>query len=616
MPRVTLIFRKQTAPSLSLLEPPLGSMSLHGRIGTIRLDFPLLRGLSFMSRRSPLHPENLRLLWPWLPLWSVVMLAALFMHGPMPLYSTRTLAVAWEMWSHHQWIVPHLNGQPYSHKVPLLYWLIHAGWALFGVNDIWPRLLEFIFGAAELVLAMVLARRLFPERPWVVKATPWMLMAFGYGFLFSTQIMYDVLLAVCVLAALLCLMSAPHRQRPSWFWFAFWIGAGLLTKGPVMLLHIVFPWLLGPLWSQYARENRTRWYGFGVLAMLGGLAVLVAWVVPATQLGGQAYADRLLFKQTGGRVVDAFAHARPLWWYLPWIPAFVFPFSLWPRAWAAVIALRRPLVSGVRFALCWLLPMLLAFSLISGKQAYYPLPEYAGLALLMAGAISMLRERYPAMARSAWLGPWPLALASFAFGALLLALPNMLGRAPFDNHQIVDVAASSRFFGVIYLLLGALLLVRGRGELRRIAIAGLVGVIAMFGLFSLSLWHDFNLHPADAVLHTAARHHRLIGNEGNYDGQFTFAARLRRPVHELHGKRAVQRFATAHPDALIVTYPHHPTVTDLRYAVLVQPYRGLWMAIYRARTLSVLRHGGTPPDPAQPTLLYPRPDYWRYGQVQ
>ena len=91
-------------------------------------------------------------------------LLAIFSHGPMPMFSTRTLAVAWEMWAHGHWLVPHINGEPYSEKVPLLFWMIHAGWAVFGVNDVWPRILEVIFGGAQLVRP-VLAGRLFPDAP-------------------------------------------------------------------------------------------------------------------------------------------------------------------------------------------------------------------------------------------------------------------------------------------------------------------------------------------------------------------------------------------------------------------------------------------------------------------
>ncbi|MCW8808615.1 MAG: glycosyltransferase family 39 protein, partial [Rhodanobacter sp.] len=287
--------------------------------------------------------EHLRALWPWLPLWGLAALLAIFSHGPMPLYSTRTLAVAWEMWSHGHWLVPYINGQPYSEKAPLLFWLIQAGWWVFGVSDVWPRVLEVLIGGTQLVLIATLARRLFPARPWMAKAAPWLLMSLSYAFLFGLQIMYDVLLATWVLAALLCLTPKMHRTEPRWLLFGLCIGAGLLTKGPVMLLHVIFPWLLGPLWNDWARQHRARWYGRGLLSMLLGSVMLLAWAVPAGLVGGDAYRQRLFFTQTAGRVVDGLAqvkhlqsHAHPTGWYLLWLPLLLFPFSGWPRVPVAV----------------------------------------------------------------------------------------------------------------------------------------------------------------------------------------------------------------------------------------------------------------------------------------
>ncbi len=571
-----------------------------------------------MRPRHYSRSEHLRALWPWLPLWLALALLAIFAHGPMPMYSTRTLAVAWEMWSGHHWIVPYFNGAPYSHKVPLLYWLIHAGWAVFGVGDVWPRVLEVAFGAVELVLAATLARRLFPDRPWVARATPWMLAALAYAFLFSLQIMYEVLLAVCVLSALLSLTPTVRRQTPRWWLFGLWIGAGLLTKGPVMLLHVAFPWLLGPLWSEVARRDKARWYGFGTLAVLGGLALLAAWLLPAIHLGGQAYMDKLLFKQTGGRVVDSFAHAHPLWWYLQWLPVLLFPFAAWPRAWVAVARLRRPLEPGLRFLLAWLVPVLLVFSLISGKQLYYPLPEFGGMVMLLAAAVAVLRERHPRLATTPWLGGWPLALGGFVFGVFLLVLPSLAGHGAFASHWAVDLATYSRYFGIVYLLLGILLLMRGRGEMRRIAVGGLVGAFAFNTLFTLTLWMPYDLNQASALFAQASDEGRMLASVGYPEGQYTFRARLREPVRQLHGTPGIEAFARRHPDGLIATYPGSRELrpVDLRYAVLVQPFRGDWLVVWKASTLAAIRDGETPPEPQQPTRLLPSPDYWRYRTVR
>ncbi|WP_266180170.1 ArnT family glycosyltransferase [Dyella humicola] len=568
-----------------------------------------------MASSSYSRSEHLRSLWPWLPLWTLAALLAIFSHGPMPLYSTRTLAVAWEMWNHQHWLVPHINGTPYSEKVPLLFWMIHAGWLVFGVNDIWPRVLEVIFGGAQLVLVSVLAQRLFPNRPWVAKGAPWILLALGYAFLFGLQIMYEVLLAVWVLAALLCLTPKAHRAEPRWLLFGLCVGAGLLTKGPVMLLHVAFPWLLGPLWNDWARDNRARWYGRGLLSVLLGGTLLLAWALPAGFSGGEAYRQRLFFTQTAGRVVDAFDHARPFWWYLPAIPGLLFPFSGWPRAWAALITLRRPLDMGLRFSLCWLLPVMLAFSFISGKQLYYPLPEYAGAALLVAGAIAVLRDQRPALATNPWLGTWPLGVGGILFGAFLFALPVLVAHNDLHGEWFDSSQRYSRFFSVVFVLLGALLLLRGRGEVRRLAFAGLVGTLALNTLFTLTTWQNFDLRPSAHLLGAADADGRAIGYLGTYEGQFHFEGRINRPIARLSEGESLQQFAREHPDGLIVANPEKLEASDLRYPLLVQPFRSSWIVIWPATSLAQLRAGQVPPEPSHPTRVY-QVDEWRFRSMQ
>ena len=115
-----------------------------------------------------------RALWVLLTGWMLFSIASLWLRPLWPVDETRYARVAWEMWLRGDFLVPYINGEPYSHKPPLLFWLIHAGWYVFGVDDIWPRVLEVLIGGAQLVLVSMLARRLFPSRPWMTKAAPWM----------------------------------------------------------------------------------------------------------------------------------------------------------------------------------------------------------------------------------------------------------------------------------------------------------------------------------------------------------------------------------------------------------------------------------------------------------
>ncbi|WP_430390060.1 ArnT family glycosyltransferase [Dyella sp. 20L07] len=496
------------------------------------------------------------------------------------MYSTRTLSVAWEMWLRHSFIVPYLNGQPYSDKPPLLLWLIHAGWFVGGVGDVWPRLLEVILGAIQLVLAAKLAQRLFPDRPLVAQAAPWILAAFSFGFLFGLQVMYEVLLADCVLAALLCLLPTPTRESPRFAWFALAIGLGLLSKGPVMLLHVALPWLLGPLWNTWAQRERRRWYAQGTLALLAGCAFLLAWVLLATWTGGETYRQKLVVHQTAGRVVDAFAHAEPFWWYLPLLPVLIFPFALWPRMWVALASLRRPLDQGLRFLLAWIVPVLLGFSLISGKQPYYPLPEFAGLAILMAAAISRLHDRQPASSR--WLGPWPLGLLLGIGGGALMALGTLVRHGRVVDPQLVALLPYSLPFGVLFVALAWVLIAGRKHELHRIACSGLIAAVAANGLFTLTLWPAYDFTPVAAMLAKAEAGGRPIANNESNDGQYTFLGRLTQPVTQLHGIDTVKRWADAHPDGLVITYPRRLSAADRAQAVYIQPFRGIWLAVWPA----------------------------------
>src|SRR6185312_5505438 len=70
-------------------------------------------------------------------LWAALVAVGLAARPPLPVDETRYLGVAWEMWQRGDFLVPHINGIAYHHKPPLLFWLMQAGWAVFGVSEIW-----------------------------------------------------------------------------------------------------------------------------------------------------------------------------------------------------------------------------------------------------------------------------------------------------------------------------------------------------------------------------------------------------------------------------------------------------------------------------------------------
>ncbi|KAG9562206.1 hypothetical protein KCV01_g20979, partial [Aureobasidium melanogenum] len=294
-----------------------------------------------------------------------------------------------------------------------------------------------------------------------------------------------------------------------------------------------------------------------------------------------------------------------------------------------VALMRQPIEPGLRFLVAWLLPGLLIFSLISGKQLYYLLPELAGVTMLVAASVADLRECHKGLATHYALGTWPLSLGAFVLAIVLFAMPSVVPTRFADNIWLTGMAPYARFFAVVFVVLGALLLLRGRGEMRRLAFAGLIGTVALNALFTMGLWYRYDLAPASAFLAQADAAGRPIGNLGTeYNGQYHFAGRLMHPIARInnvpgmaapsddddddmvHDGDSLEDFARHHPDGLIVSYAKHPPADAFRYARLIQPSRTGWLMIWDANTLQSLQDGRVPPEPKQPTLLYPQ-EYWR-----
>jgi 4-amino-4-deoxy-L-arabinose transferase-like glycosyltransferase len=244
--------------------------------------------------------------WWWLVAWAVLVAVALVVRPLLPVDETRYLSVAWEMWRRGDWLVPSLNGAPYSDKPPLLFWCILLGWRVFGVNEWWPRLLSPLYALVSVLLLLRLSRRLSPERfSRAELALPFMSGALWVTY--STLVLFDTLLAVCVLIALSGVVEA-LRGHPGQGWLTYGAGLGLgaLAKGPVVLVHAFPVALLAPWWAKGSRPAGWRaWY----LGVIGALAVAAAlgfgWALSAGSHAGRAYGPPF------------YGNRRPAAWRMP-----------------------------------------------------------------------------------------------------------------------------------------------------------------------------------------------------------------------------------------------------------------------------------------------------------
>ena len=149
---------------------------------------------------------------PWLRLTALAVLAfagstlvLILLRPLLPIDETRYLTVAWEMWLGGSKIVPHLNGEVYSHKPPMLFWLINLVWLATGPAELAARLVAPAFGAISVVLTAVLARRLWPEDPSRAGFAALILATSGVFLAFGSATMFDTMLTVATLVAVMAI---------------------------------------------------------------------------------------------------------------------------------------------------------------------------------------------------------------------------------------------------------------------------------------------------------------------------------------------------------------------------------------------------------------------------
>lgn len=492
-------------------------------------------------------------LWLLLLAWALLTATALLTRPLLPVDETRYVGVAWEMWARGDFLVPYQNGAPYSHKPPLLFWLIHAGWWLFGVNDLWPRLLAPLIGLANLGLTALLARRLWPERPLAATVAPWLLFGCLFWAGFSTMVQFDLLVVWCTLLGMLGVLRAARGLGTGWLIVGLAIGLGMLAKGPVVLLPLLSVGLLGRLWVDPGRLKGWHcWYGGLLSALVLGALLGLAWALPAAQAGGEEYRQALFWGQISGRLVNSFAHRAPFWWYLPWLPLLLLPWSLWPPLWVALRQLWRERAGdrdaqrSVRLLLAWTVPVLLVLSLVSGKQVKYLLPFFPALALL--GGYALARTSAVRFPNRQWLAALLLATPVLLF---VVAGIHNLGTRPHWADALQPA------WGEAFLAAAVLWwLWRPRDLATAVRSLALAGVVLIGGLHIAVLRvaaPAYDLRAISARIAALQAEQRPIAHVGKYHSQFHFLGRLREPL-EVIAPDEVLDWAAAHPQGYLVVY--------------------------------------------------------------
>ena len=339
------------------------------------------------------------------------------------------------------WFVPTLNGLPFFHKPPLMYWLDMAAMQLFGITPFAARAAPLL-GAWAMGAALYLAlRRWHGAR---IARIGLAVLATSPFFFFGGQYAnHDMLVAGLITLAVLCIARAvdePPRVHTGWLAVG-WVACALavLAKG---LIGIVLPALvIGPWLLAQGRWRQTLGllHPLGVLAFL---AVAAPWFV-AVQLRYPGFFDYFFVEQHFRRFAQAsFNNVRPFWFFALVMPLLTLPWSLWlPAAARRLLPLRHDPAQRATLGLYlwWGLAVPGFFSLPSSKLVGYALPALAPWCALLACGVALRASRsvHPTRTGTAW-------RASLATAVLLcgVGMAALIWKAPHSNRAAAEVLAA------------------------------------------------------------------------------------------------------------------------------------------------------------------------------
>ncbi len=507
-----------------------------------------------------------------------------------------------EMQLRGDWVVPYFNGELFTHKPAMMYWMMIAGYEMFGPTEFGARFWSAAFGVASVLVTYQLGRVMFSPRVGV-----WAGMSLATCVQFNviaraatpdSFLVFFSALAVWLFArstgtARIASGEANERNapwvgqtvfEPSWFgWAAIYaaMGCGVLTKGPI---GVVLPTATIGLFLMIMRAPKVEygsdagWRGALTNALrwiwnlcsprlflrtvwsmrpLTAVAMMILVAGPWYALVGYRTDGEFLAGFFGvhnfGRFLNAMEnHRGPIVYYLIAIAIGFFPWSVFFAPGFA--SLRKDLASpwraGYVMVGSWLAVWIGFFSIAGTKLPSYVAPAYPALALFMGAFVDRwLRE--PAVLTK--------AASRLAWGTVALAGVGMLVALPIVAHIFLNDDWTLALVGLIPLAAAVVGLVYcERGQSRNAAwtmsALGVSLAVVMFGYGAARVdRHQISPALAQAIADATPQGEQpAIGSFHFFRPSFVFYTE--QPVAELHGPEEVTAFFAAHPgSAFLIT---------------------------------------------------------------
>jgi 4-amino-4-deoxy-L-arabinose transferase len=274
------------------------------------------------------------------------------------------------------WLTPRLNGIAHFDKPPLAYWASAGSMALLGIDELAARLPLALASLATLLVVYRAAERTMCARAATFAFL--VLLSSPLWFALSRSLATDLYLTLWIVVAV---EAARRGTRPggSRAWrVAAWaaLGAGFLTKGPVVLVWTALPLLAWVVWTRSWRRAARLADPLGMAAF--ALVALPWYLVEAARRPGLV--NFWLGGQVTGRIAAPYrGEVEPWWTYLATLSwaAWIWILPALAGLWTFARMREQP---GGRYLVTWVAVPFVAFSLFPTKRANYMLPALPAIA--------------------------------------------------------------------------------------------------------------------------------------------------------------------------------------------------------------------------------------------
>jgi len=471
----------------------------------------------------------------------------------------RYAEVAREMLESGNGILPRFNYAVYPDKPPVFFWALAASMKLLGENPPAALLPSMIPAILTLLMTYLLGKEIFHHEAGLYGA--WILGSFFLFLMMSQVVRMDMLMTLLITAShYFFYKGLKGRGRPKYRVLAGYlcIGAALITKGPVGLILPLITILSYLFLNKETKRIKSLYTFRGLLLMLG---IPLLWLSLASLQGGEAYLRDILLKQSAGRVIESFSHAKPVYYYLLYFPLLLIPWSLFLALFLDP-GIRNDLSKdrdGVLFLLCWVLGALIFFSLISGKILIYLLPLTPALALLIARAFSPILKE-PGILQRPILFKLPACLLSGIYIIGAFGIYAASGKAPFikGGRDLLPL------FPI--LILGGIFLFYHANRMHILRSFTIIGLVSIFVTGAVTLWLAPRINPylslkpmARRILSLKKDHPEAAGYKVDLR-YLTFY--LKTPYDKLNSSEEVVRFMEKKQAFLIVDENDLPLIRE------------------------------------------------------